>query len=575
MRSNMSEDAYLFVKNTLMDNFLKLARVNVMTGAYEFLKYDELVREEGYDDIPSIYEYIKKQVADGLVSSEYVSDYLNYGDPEYVRKRIFERGDRRMLQSYKRRIQAGYIWVTFGIAIPKDVTPENPWALFYWQKADTNTTIMVDALSTLSSIYYKILKINLTRDTFQVIKTEPAERKLFSDRLEKISDWWRKFEEDGFVYPEDLEVYRNFADIEQQKQYFREKRGVMQSCHYRRKIADSWRWVQMELIPSIEYTDDDQVLILYVKDVHDEYLKEKRSREAMLDEYHRDALTRLYNRHKYNEDIEQLSEGSGSTRLTACYVDVNGLHEVNNKLGHERGDDMLCSVADVLKKYFPEESVYRIGGDEFVMLSCRLSSQSVENIMEKVREVLLKDNYEISVGVASGEKELAIHKIVGEAELAMRADKERYYRQNGGRRERRALNEELEKTLARKKNTDRFLNLIAHRFNGVYFVNLKQDKQQYIYIPDYFLELIEKADDSYSRAMQLYLEKYVKWEYYEAFREVLDYGRLAEKLRRDKVVSLSYQKVDGSWMYLRIIAQNEQSDDCEDTIWIFSGEQME
>ena len=573
MKSVMNDDTYSFVRDTLLGNFLKLAKVNVLTGEHEFLKYDTVMKGEGYETISDIYTYIRKQVNDNLILSEYALDYLKYSDPEYVKKRIFETGDKRIIQSYKRKTHDGYIWVTFGIVVPNDITMENPWALFYWQKADTNTTTMVDALSTLSTIYYKILKINLTTDAFRIIKIDHMERDGVINRIEKITDWWRQFMEEGRVIQEDIVVYQEFTNIERLRELFRENSSRTQSCRYRRKIGDHWRWVQMDLIPSIEYKDDDQILILYVRDVHDEYMKEKRNREALLEEYQRDALTRLYNRHKYNEDIEKMSK-SDISHLTACYIDVNGLHELNNKLGHEKGDDLLCSVADALKKYFPDEYVYRIGGDEYVVLTSNLSKQSVEQIMVQVREELLKDNYEISVGIESGQREIAIYKIIGAAELAMRTDKERYYKQKGDLRKNRALNEELEKTLAEKKKAERFLDMISDRFNGVYFVNLKQDTIQYLYIPYYFLELLEKADSSYQKAMQIYLEKYVKWEYYDAFQEVLDFERLRERLRTEKVVSFSYLKVDGHRMYLRITSQDGQSEDLDETIWVFSEEQM-
>ena len=55
---------------------------------------------------------------------------------------------------------------------------------------------------------------------------------------------------------------------------------------------------------------------------------------------------------------------------------------------------------------------------------------------------------------------------------------------------------------------------------------------------------------------------------------MLDYKQLTEKLKNEKVVSFSYLKVDGSKMYLRIINQGEQTEDIEETIWIFSGEQI-
>ena len=570
MNDVKNDAVYDFVKDTLLDNFLKLARVNVLTGEYDFMKYDIVMREEGYENISSIYNYIEKQVTDGLVLSEYAGEYLKFANPEYVQKRVFG-GDRRIIQSYKRKVHGGNMWVTFGIVGPKGCSRENPWVVFYWREADSDTTTMVDALSTLSAIYYKILKINLTTDRFQVIKVSEYERGHFVNRLNRITDWWREFAEGGNVYEEDLEVYREFTDAERLRKVFREDSISAQSCRYRRLVDDTYRWAQMELTPSIEYEDDNQVLVLYIKDVHDVYLKELRNREALLDSYHRDALTRLFNRHKYEEDLRELSRGD-EAYLTCMYVDVNGLHELNNHLGHEKGDDMLCSVADTLKRFFPEESVYRIGGDEFVMLSTRLSRETVEHILLEVRRELLKDNYEISVGVEHGRRELSAYKIVGAAELAMRKDKERYYRENGRDRRRRVLNEELEKTLEAKKYAERFLNVISDKYAGVYFVDLKKDTLQHIYIPEYFLELLEETDYCYSKAMRLYIDKYVEKEYQPLLLSVIDYEELTRRLRTEAQgdVSLVYRKVDGKYVSLRILELEQYTEEKYETIWIFS-----
>ena len=50
------------------------------------------------------------------------------------------------------------------------------------------------------------------------------------------------------------------------------------------------------------------------------------------------------------------------------YIDVVGLHEINNHLGHKAGDGMLCAVAGAMQRMFPLADTYRIGGDEFVVL---------------------------------------------------------------------------------------------------------------------------------------------------------------------------------------------------------------
>ncbi len=562
-------ESYTFAENTLTGCFLKIAKVNLLTGEYEFVKKEPIMDEKDYEQITSIYSYIKKQVDDHLVFSEYAGNYLKYSNPEYVQARIFS-GGRRITQSYKRKTENGYMWVTFSIMAPEGCSAEDPWAIFAWRESDTDTTTMVDALSTLSTIYYKILKINLTKDTFEGVKVEEGEQQ-FMSRLNKISDWWREFAESGLVYEDDRISYQKFTEIERLRLQFRENRSI-QSLRYRRKNGKTYRWVQMDLVPSIEYTDDNQILILYVKDIHEEYLSEQQRRQKMADGYNRDALTFLYNRHKYNEDLEELSRQKACKELTCLYVDVNGLHEMNNHLGHQKGDDMLCSVADALRRFFPDERVYRIGGDEFVMLSRNLSKESVEMMLTVVRRQLARDHYEISAGIGSGTEQATVYKIIGAAELAMRADKEQYYKQNDGVRKRRVMNEELEKILSEKQDAEYFLQVIASKFAGVYFVNLRKDTLRHIYIPEYFLEFLEKANFSYRQGMELYIQKLVKKIYCDRFEEVMNFEKLEEKLEEDEEVQITYQKVNGAWMKLRILDLSDQFKEKGETLWIFTDE---
>lgn len=88
-----------------------------------------------------------------------------------------------------------------------------------------------------------------------------------------------------------------------------------------------------------EYPDNDQTVYFDEKE-----LELLQSHEKTPDYYNIDALTGLYNRGKYERDI-RMFQATGYERLTCVYMDVVGLHEVNNHLGHEAGDKMLCMIS--------------------------------------------------------------------------------------------------------------------------------------------------------------------------------------------------------------------------------------
>lgn len=100
-----------------------------------------------------------------------------------------------------------------------------------------------------------------------------------------------------------------------------------------------------------------------------------------------DLNTRLHNRNAYENRLRDYPLRC-SNSLTCVYIDVNGLHELNNTYGHEEGDKMLRTVACILREIFGEEDSYRIGGDEFVAFALDSTDTELnENMEQFVRQV--------------------------------------------------------------------------------------------------------------------------------------------------------------------------------------------
>lgn len=110
------------------------------------------------------------------------------------------------------------------------------------------------------------MKVNLTADSYGIIKMnqdEKTEQKGFSH---KISEWLHGFGKSGQVHAEDLSGYLEKTSLEFLRSYFT-KGNTSLSIFYRRLSADGYRRVMMEMIPSDDYTAENQTLYLYVKDI--------------------------------------------------------------------------------------------------------------------------------------------------------------------------------------------------------------------------------------------------------------------------------------------------------------------
>ncbi|HAJ97284.1 MAG TPA: hypothetical protein DCO72_06065 [Ruminococcus sp.] len=137
----------------------------------------------------------------------------------------------------------------------------------------------------------------------------------------------------------------------------------------------------------------------------------------------KDALTGLLNRNSYEEYCSNYC----SENVCCIYIDVNGLHEINNEKGHMAGDTMLKFVADTLKESFKGEKIFRIGGDEFLIFS-QEENTILNSIMETVNSAITACNYHISYGLAEGAD---LKTVIKQAEVLMYAMKKEYYEKLG------------------------------------------------------------------------------------------------------------------------------------------------
>ena len=569
MNKNTGEKTEMdaFIKSALVECFYRIFRVNVNTGEFEIYKDNGLFSDDELRDIPDIYAFMQKLITDKIIFPEYTTICRRFTNPEYVRKSVFS-GEKRIVQSYKARTTKGIQWVTFTIIVGHDCGPENPAVLFTWREADSDAMTLLDTLPTISLLYDKLIRINLSNSTYEPVIVDSDEQERLVGGVINMYEWWAGYSQSGNIATEDMGAFSALTKTGSLKNRFAEDPTPV-NFRYRRKVNGEFRWVQLELTPSVEYSEENQVMLLSLRDVHEEHTAQLRSHQELVNTMNRDALTNLFNRLKFNEDIENLKNSSDPI-FTCLYIDVNGLHEMNNLLGHQKGDDMLCCVADTLIKYFPDERVYRIGGDEFLVMSKKLSKSEVELAVGKVRLDLLKDNYAISVGIETGACGAYVEKIVEAAELAMRNDKATYYKNKGDRRRKRQMNEELEQMLVEKHDNEQFLNIIANQFPGVYFVNLASDTARHIYTPDFFSDFLEETNACFSAAIRLYVERYVKYEYHDRFDDILDYEKLEKKLSESGIVQFTYQKTNGTCINVRILEGDKRENSKSETIWIFS-----
>ena len=139
-----------------------------------------------------------------------------------------------------------------------------------------------------------------------------------------------------------------------------------------------------------------------------------------------DQVTGLFNRSAFEKYLNE-SEPHTFSHTVCVYIDVNGLHELNNKHGHEAGDQMLRAVAASLDEQFRSKRLYRIGGDEFVVFPESADPTVCEARMQVVCASLAAQGYSISYGLAAQETTEGLRDLVREADEKMLEQKRTYY----------------------------------------------------------------------------------------------------------------------------------------------------
>lgn len=414
------------VDSVIWNDFFKIAWVNLLTGEYEFVKNLETNEEKPCLEADTIYEYSERIASSGLIHPEDLDAYKRFTAKDYIlqevmtnRKRIIVNFRHNMPGRKKR-------WIRLEIVLPQDFSENNPWAAYTWKESDEQICTVEDAMRMLSQCFHKILRVNLTQDTFEVIKAYASDLTQESGFSDRFSQWLRNTAAIGMIYGEDIKSFNEFVNTERLKKRFRESRDCLR-FRYRRLYGNEFRWVYMELIPSVEYTDEEQILILYIRDIHDDYVSELHRQKALEYYCNYDTLTGLRSRFCYNNFCRSFERQGGA--LAVLFADVNGLKFTNDTQGHECGDQLITGFAEMLSSEFGVESCYRISGDEFVVLIDNADREDFLSRAEKFHGELQKMDIPMaSVGAAWDDSASSVDAVMKIAESRMYEDKREFYK---------------------------------------------------------------------------------------------------------------------------------------------------
>ena len=426
------------------------------------------------------------------------------------------------------------------------------------------TAVALQAYQIVADNVLELSLLNLNTGSYQIIKRDnllqnpdPAEEEDFTAFCGRLVDG-------GLLHPDDVELFQEQTDLgplqdllfhTQQPEFYR----------FRLQVGQSYFWITLEVLPCRGCcAQSPWATVGMRKDPQADQLSEE------LDfSYSHDTLTGLANRSKYESDLREL-QYSDYDSMVCTYIDVVGLHEVNDHLGHRSGDNLLCTIANAARKFFVSSRIYRVGGDEFVVLTPNLPPYDAWTASDRMRSFLREKDCEISVGIQNTNNLHKLDEAVNKAEQAMLQDKQAYYDRNGRARQIQGLNEKLERTLTQKRDAEHFLRVLAPKYRGVYVVNLQDDSVRPIIIPDFFQKILDTSGGSFRAVITAYRDQYVVPESHDAFNSVLDYSFVRSKVLSGEIVEVHYTRTDGAPYTLKITPYSSSGSHIHETIWIFA-----
>lgn len=539
-------------------NMLKDINVDVIKLDMKFIDLNEDNASKGLKIVESVVNMARKLrllvIAEGAQTKQQVDQLLSVGC---------------------RYIQGYYFHEPLPVGWMEKLLAERPDDRHFWDMSNdfmhgsyvpVNGRTMLET-SALAASTFEILangvaelsRLNVKTGEYRAVKRDGI---LPTPETDDFETYVQTLIAERVVHPDDADRFRADMDLASLRSLLFSQKSAFGV--YRSEVLARTGMISFAVIPSRECSESDPWAVVMVG----RNLPIGSFVRLNGEEYRRDSLTGLLNRNAFDDDVEFI-QATHDKPLTVMYIDLIGLHEINNHLGHARGDVVLCELADAARAYFGDDNIYRIGGDEFVIISFAHSMAQSARQMGYMRQELLDHGCELSVGMAESDDGEDIPDLVNQAENEMRKDKKRYYASGSGKRQLRTLNKQLEDILVRNKDMESLLQHLNTRYSIAYVVNLRADTQRPVVVPGYVQKMLDKHGGSFHEMLLDYCDKLVAPAYRDGFRMLFDYDYVRDRICREGAIRYAYVRNDGERFLITIFPDTHSVDE---VMWVFAKE---
>lgn len=539
-------------------NMLKDINVDVIKLDMKFIDLNEDNASKGLKIVESVVNMARKLrllvIAEGAQTKQQVDQLLSVGC-RYIQGYYFHEPlpVGRMEKLLAERPDDRHFWDMSNDFMHGSYVPVNGRTMLETSALAASTfEILANGMAELS-------RLNVKTGEYRAVKRDGI---LPTPETDDFETYVQTLIAERVVHPDDADRFRADMDLASLRSLLFSQKSAFGV--YRSEVLARTGMISFAVIPSRECSESDPWAVVMVG----RNLPIESFVRLNGEEYRRDSLTGLLNRNAFDDDVEFI-QATHDKPLTVMYMDLIGLHEINNHLGHARGDVVLCELADAARAYFGDDNIYRIGGDEFVIISFAHSMAQSARQMGYMRQELLDHGCELSVGMAESDDGEDIPDLVNQAENEMRKDKKRYYASGSGKRQLRTLNKQLEDILVRNKDMESLLQHLNTRYSIAYVVNLRADTQRPVVVPGYVQKMLDKHGGSFHEMLLDYCDKLVAPAYRDGFRMLFDYDYVRDRICREGAIRYAYVRNDGERFLITIFPDTHSVDE---VMWVFAKE---
>ncbi|MEO5702877.1 MAG: EAL domain-containing protein [Gammaproteobacteria bacterium] len=255
--------------------------------------------------------------------------------------------------------------------------------------------------------------------------------------------------------------------------------------------------------------------------VYEDITRERQTAEQLNYLAEHDSLTGLYNRHRFQDDLERAIVGAerGNSSIALLFFDLDGFKHVNDTFGHGAGDTILIRVANEMSTLVRRNEILgRLGGDEFAILAAGVTVDQAEALAERIIHAVGQ------ISFCLGEKTVSLTASVGIAispqhataaeELIAHADTAMYRAKEAGKNTWRVYSQDLDNAhqiVSHLLWNDRIThalenNLLRLHFQGIYHARdsslcylevlvrmVDEENIEQLIMPDRFIPFAEKS----------------------------------------------------------------------------------